>query len=51
MSDAQTGLVVAAPCIVVMAVLMYRMGVLQRTGLVMAILATLAIATVLFLEQ
>ena len=51
MSDAQTGLLVAAPCIVVMAALLYRMGVLQAGGLVTAILATLAIATVLFLEQ
>lgn len=51
MSDAQIGLAVAAPCIAVMAVLLYRMGVLQKTGLITAILATLAVATVLFLEQ
>ena len=46
MSDAQVGLLVAAPCIVVMAALLYRMGVLQMTGLVTAILSTLLVGLV-----
>ncbi|SEG49923.1 hypothetical protein [Bosea lathyri] len=51
MTDAQMGLAVAMPAIVVMAVLLYRMGVLQRGGVAAAVLMSLAIATVLFLEQ
>ncbi|SDH07948.1 hypothetical protein [Bosea robiniae] len=51
MTDAQMGLVVATPAIIVMALLLYRMGVLQKGGLATAVLASLAIAVVLFLEQ
>ncbi len=51
MTDAQMGLVVATPAIIVMALLLYRMGVLQKGGVATAILMSLAIAAVLFLEQ
>ncbi|MCO5089999.1 hypothetical protein [Bosea sp. (in: a-proteobacteria)] len=51
MTDAQTGLAVATPAIIVMALLLYRMGVLQKGGVAAAILMSLAIAALLFLEQ
>lgn len=51
MTDAQMGLVVATPAIIVMALLLYRMGVLQKGGVAAAILMSLAIAVLLFLEQ
>lgn len=51
MADAQIGLAVAAPAIIVMAAMLYRMGVLQKGGLATAVLASLAIAVILFLEQ
>ncbi|MFA6966270.1 MULTISPECIES: hypothetical protein [Bosea] len=51
MTDAQFGLVVATPAIVVMALIFYRMGVLQKGGVATAILISLLIATMLFLEQ
>lgn len=51
MTDAQLGLVVATPAIVVMALMLYRMGVLQKGGVATAILISLLIATMLFLEQ
>ena len=51
MTDAQMGLVVATPAIMVMAVTLYRMGVLQKGGVVAAILMSLAIAVLLFIEQ
>jgi hypothetical protein len=51
MNDAQVGLIVATPIIVGFAVLFYRMGVLQRMGAVSAVLASVAIASVLFLNQ
>lgn len=51
MSDAQLGLVVATPIIIGFALLLYRMGVLQRLGAVSAVLASVAIASILFLNQ
>ena len=51
MTDAQMGLAVATPAIIVMAFLLHRMGVLQRGGVAAAVLASLAIAAVLYLEQ
>ena len=51
MTEAQMGLVVATPAIIVMALLFYRMGVLQKGGVAAAILMSLAIAVLLFLEQ
>ncbi|MBN9436201.1 MULTISPECIES: hypothetical protein [unclassified Bosea (in: a-proteobacteria)] len=51
MTDAQMGLAVATPAIIVMALLLYRMGVLQKGGVTAAVLMSLAIATMLFLEQ
>jgi hypothetical protein len=51
MTDAQMGLAVATPAILVMAVMLYRMGVLQKGGVATAILMSLVIAAILFLEQ
>jgi hypothetical protein len=51
MTDAQMGLIVATPAIIVMAAMLYRMGVLQKGGLATAVLASLVIAVILFLEQ
>lgn len=51
MSDAQIGLVVATPIIIGFAIVLYRMGVLQRGGTVSAVVASVAIAAVLFLNQ
>lgn len=51
MSNAQFGLSVATPIIVGFALLLYRMGVLQRTGAASAVLASIAIASILFLNQ
>ena len=38
MTDAQMGLAVATPAIIVMALLLYRMGVLQKGGVTAAVL-------------
>lgn len=51
MTDAQAGPLVAAPAIMAMAGLLYRMGVLQKGGAVAAVVASLLIAMVLFFEQ
>ncbi|TGV81726.1 hypothetical protein EN788_64240 [Mesorhizobium sp. M2D.F.Ca.ET.145.01.1.1] len=51
MSSAQIGLSVTAPIIVGFALLLYRIGVLQRTGAASAILVSIAIAAVLFFNQ
>jgi hypothetical protein len=51
MTDAQMGLTVATPAIIVMAIVLYRMGVLQKGGVAAAVLMSLAIAAILFLEQ
>ncbi|WP_167347738.1 MULTISPECIES: hypothetical protein [Rhizobium] len=51
MTDAQMGLSIATPVITVFAIALYQMGVLQRTGAVAAILATIAIAVGQFLQR
>lgn len=51
MSDAQIGLSAATPIIIIFALVLYRMGVLQRTGTAVAVLASLACAAVLFIER
>jgi hypothetical protein len=51
MSDAQIGLSIATPVIVIFAIMLYRMGVLQRTGVVTAVIAAIAIAASLFLQR
>ena len=51
MTDAQMGLSIATPVITVFAIALYRMGVLQRTGAVSAVLAAIAIAVGLFLQK
>lgn len=51
MSDAQVGLVMATPIIIVFAIMLHRMGVLQLTGTITAVTMSVAIAVVLFLTQ
>ncbi|WP_292168346.1 hypothetical protein [Mesorhizobium sp.] len=51
MTDAQLGLSLATPIIIVFALVLYRMGVLQKTGTMSAILCSIAIAIVLFLDR
>lgn len=51
MTDAQVGLTLATPIIIGFAIMLYRMGVLQRGGTISAVVASLAIATVLFVSQ
>jgi hypothetical protein len=51
MSDAQVGLVMATPLIVIFAVMLYRMGVLRPTGTITAVTMSVVIAAVLFLTQ
>ncbi len=51
MTDAQVGLMVAAPVIIGFALMLYRMGVLQGAGTLSAVAASVAIATVLFFGQ
>jgi hypothetical protein len=51
MSDAQSGLLVATPLILVFAVMLNRMGVLRLSGTVAACAASVAIATALFFTQ
>ncbi|MDI6838021.1 hypothetical protein [Ciceribacter thiooxidans] len=51
MTDAHIGLSVATPVIVAFALMLYRMGVLQRTGTISAVLASVAIAAVLFIDR
>ncbi|WP_292115911.1 hypothetical protein [Mesorhizobium sp.] len=51
MSSAQIGLAVTAPIIASFALVLYRIGVLQRTGTISAIAVTIAIAAVLFFNQ
>jgi hypothetical protein len=50
-TDAQTGLAVAAPIIVIFAVALYRMGVLRLTGTVSAVVLSVAIAAILFFTR
>lgn len=51
MSDAQQGLAIATPLLIGFALMLYRMGVLQRTGTVLAISSSVVIAASLFLTQ
>jgi hypothetical protein len=51
MSDAQAGLMMATPLIVIFAVMLHRMGVLRLTGTVAAVTMSIAIAFVLFVTQ
>lgn len=51
MTDAQIGLSVATPVIVAFAIMLYRMGVVQRSGVVTAVLAAVVIAASLFLQR
>jgi len=51
MTDAQTGLVVATPIIILFSIALYRMGVLQRYSALTAVIASCAIAGVLFFQQ
>ncbi len=51
MSDAQMGLAVATPLIVIFALTLHRMRVLPPSGTLTAILLSIAIAAVLFLTQ
>ncbi|NIX75911.1 hypothetical protein [Microvirga terricola] len=51
MSDAQFGLVMATPLIIIFAVMLYRMGVLRLTGTVAAVTMSVVIAVSLFLTQ
>ncbi|MBB4065393.1 hypothetical protein [Gellertiella hungarica] len=51
MTDAQVGLAIATPIIIGFAIVLYGMGVLQRTGVLLAVLSSLVIAAVLFLTQ
>lgn len=51
MTDAQIGLSVATPIIIGFALVLYRMGVLQKTGMIAAVLSSIAIAIVLFLDR
>ena len=48
MTDAQFGLLFAAPVIVGFALMLYRMGVLQGAGTLSAVGASVVIAAVLF---
>ena len=51
MTDAQFGLIVAAPIIAGFALLLFRLGVLQGAGTLSAVAASVVIAAVLFLGQ
>lgn len=51
MNDAQIGLSVATPIIIIFSLVLYRMGVLQRTGTVAAVLASVACVAVLFIDR
>jgi hypothetical protein len=51
MSDAQIGLAVAAPIIVVFAIALRRMGVLQGYSALTAVAASLVIAGILLVQQ
>jgi len=51
MSDAQVGLVMATPFIIIFAIMLHRMGVLRLTGTVTAVTMSVVIAATLFLTQ
>ncbi|WP_200879360.1 hypothetical protein [Microvirga sp. BSC39] len=51
MSDAQVGLVMATPLIIIFAIMLHRMGVLRLTGTITAVTMSVVIAATLFLTQ
>lgn len=51
MSDAQLGLVMATPLIVIFAAMLHRMGVLRLSGTIAAVTISIAIAFALFVTQ
>ncbi|MBB4279262.1 hypothetical protein [Rhizobium mongolense] len=51
MTDAQIGLSVATPVIILFAITLNRMGVLQRGATLAAVLAAVVIAASLFLQR
>ncbi|MBB4018760.1 MULTISPECIES: hypothetical protein [Chelatococcus] len=51
MSEAQIGLTVAAPLIVIFALALHRMGALRGGATLAAVAASVAIAVVLFVTQ
>ena len=51
MSDAQIGLMTAAPLIVVFAIMLHRMGVLRLSGTIAAVTMSVVIAAALILTQ
>jgi hypothetical protein len=51
MTDAQIGLAVATPIIVLFAIALCRMGVLQRYSASAAVVVSVAIAFMLFTQQ
>lgn len=51
MSDAQVGLVVVTPLIIIFALALHRMGVLRPIATLTAVLTSAAIAAVLFFTQ
>ena len=51
MSDAQVGLVMATPLIIIFAIMLHRMGVLRLTGTIAAVTMSVVIAVTLFVTQ
>jgi hypothetical protein len=51
MNEAQLGLVLATPTILVFVILMYRRGAIPLAGAIAAAVMTVGIAAVLFLAQ
>jgi hypothetical protein len=51
MSDAQVGLVMATPIIIIFAIMLHRMGALRLSGTIAAVTMSVAIALALFLTQ
>ena len=51
MKDAQIGLLVATPLIAAVAITLHRAGALGRSGAVMAVTLSVAIAAMLFLSH
>ncbi|MCD6070776.1 MAG: hypothetical protein K0S42_1292 [Microvirga sp.] len=51
MSDAQVGLLMATPLIIIFAVMLHRMGVLRATGTITAVTMSVVIAAILFFTQ
>jgi hypothetical protein len=51
MSDAQVGLMMATPLIIIFAIMLHRMGVLRLTGTIAAVTMSVVIAAALFFTQ